>query len=73
MRRSRLKIILLYFTSQFSVYTKFGVDPRLVVSVMSFIVYGGVSGEAVMGDCSDEPAGMIQIEPMTICHGLIAP
>lgn len=26
---------------------------RLMISVMSFIVYGGVSGE-VMGDCSDE-------------------
>ena len=25
-----------------------------MVSVMSFIVYGGVSGETVMGDCSDE-------------------
>ena len=28
MRRSRLKTILLYFASQFSVYTKFGVDPN---------------------------------------------
>ena len=27
MRRSRLKIILLYFAPQFSVYTKFGIDP----------------------------------------------
>ena len=27
---------------------------RLMASVMSFIVYGGVSGEGVAGDCSDE-------------------
>ena len=27
MRRSRLKIFLLYFAPQFSVYTKFGIDP----------------------------------------------
>ena len=29
MRRSRLKIFLLYFAPQFSVYTKFGIDPKL--------------------------------------------
>ena len=28
MRRSRLKIFLLYFAPQFSVYTKFGIDPQ---------------------------------------------
>ncbi|MGN8969637.1 hypothetical protein, partial [Intestinimonas sp. HCP28S3_D6] len=27
LRRSRLKIFLLYFAPQFSVYTKFGIDP----------------------------------------------
>ena len=27
MRRSRLKIILLYFAPRFSVYTEFGIDP----------------------------------------------
>ena len=36
-----------------------------MVSVMSFIVYGGVSGETVMGDCSDEigivPEGIIAV------------
>ena len=31
LRRSRLKIILLYFTSQFSVYTKLGVDPCITL------------------------------------------
>ena len=36
MRRSRLKIILLYFTSQFSVYTKFGVDPLHLTIWASF-------------------------------------
>ena len=30
MRRSRLKIFLLYFAPQFSVYTKFGIDPEVV-------------------------------------------
>ena len=34
MRRSRLKIILLYFTSQFSVYTEFGVDPYVINVLM---------------------------------------
>ena len=29
MRRSRLKIILLYFTLRFAVYTEFGIDPYL--------------------------------------------
>ena len=29
MRRSRLKIFSLYFAPQFSVYTKFGIDPLL--------------------------------------------
>ena len=29
MRRSRLKIILLYFVPHFSVYTKFGIDPHM--------------------------------------------
>ena len=29
MRRSRLKTFLLYFAPQFSVYTKFGIDPKL--------------------------------------------
>jgi hypothetical protein len=28
LRRSRLKIFLLYFAPQFSVYTKFGIDPK---------------------------------------------
>ena len=28
MRRSRLKIFSLYFAPQFSVYTKFGIDPK---------------------------------------------
>ena len=28
MRRSRLKTFLLYFAPQFSVYTKFGIDPQ---------------------------------------------
>ena len=30
MRRSRLKIFLLYFAPQFSVYTKFGIDPKII-------------------------------------------
>lgn len=30
MRRSRLKIFLLYFAPQFSVYTKFGIDPAFM-------------------------------------------
>ena len=36
LRRSRLKIILLYFTLQFSVYTKFGVDPLHLTIWASF-------------------------------------
>ena len=31
LRRSRLKIFLLYFAPQFSVYTKFGIDPSFSV------------------------------------------
>ena len=31
MRRSRLKIFLLYFAPQFSVYTKFGIDPMIIL------------------------------------------
>ena len=30
MRRSRLKTFLLYFAPQFSVYTKFGIDPDIL-------------------------------------------
>lgn len=37
MRRSRLKIFLLYFAPQFSVYTKFGIDPELRYSDDSMI------------------------------------
>ena len=37
MRRSRLKIFLLYFAPQFSVYTKFGIDP---LSWLTTICYG---------------------------------
>lgn len=35
MRRSRLKTFLLYFAPQFSVYTKFGIDPEETVEVLS--------------------------------------
>ena len=41
LRRSRLKTILLYFASQFSVYTKFGVAPifaRFFNSCVNFAV-----------------------------------
>ena len=43
MRRSRLKIFLLYFAPQFSVYTKFGIDPTkapfaFFVMVIGFLV-----------------------------------
>ena len=31
MRRSRLKTFLLYFAPQFSVYTKFGIDPKILL------------------------------------------
>lgn len=33
-----------------------------MVSVMSFIVYGGVSGEAVAGDCPDEDGIVLEGE-----------
>ena len=36
MRRSRLKIFLLYFAPQFSVYTKFGIDPPFVCQQIAF-------------------------------------
>ena len=39
MRRSRLKTILLYFASQFSVYTKFGVDPSKNTSNCSSLLH----------------------------------
>ena len=35
MRRSRLKIFLLYFAPQFSVYTKFGIDPSFPPSLFA--------------------------------------
>ena len=38
MRRSRLKTFLLYFAPQFSVYTKFGIDPAAHVIAMSVLV-----------------------------------
>ena len=40
LRRSRLKIILLYFAPQFSVYTKFGIDPTdLSFAVLSAVKF----------------------------------
>ena len=48
MRRSRLKIFLLYFAPQFSVYTKFGIDPAAVTIAFLTIAfdpsYTGESG-----------------------------
>ena len=41
MRRSRLKIFLLYFAPQFSVYTKFGIDPKNTI----FIQNGNLKSE----------------------------
>ena len=41
MRRSRLKTILLYFASQFSVYTKFGVELGGLIDLFEKTCFGG--------------------------------
>jgi len=39
LRRSRPKIILLYFTPRFAVYTELGIDPDVIVQSLDKILY----------------------------------
>lgn len=52
MRRSRLKIFLLYFAPQFSVYTKFGIDPY-GDSILNILLFDRTTRRNIIWGTSD--------------------